>query len=371
MSFSLKQMITHKKFIITMMFSQMIMQGVNTLKKMTYAESGVDILKEEKAIKGILSSIKTQRKGIGKPLGGHYAGMIEFGEHALVLCTDGVGSKVEIASEIKKWDTVGIDCIAMNVNDAICVGAEPLAFVDYLAIDDPIPEITKEIGKGLSKGAELSNISIIGGETASLPEVINGFDLAGTCLAYVKKTDIVTGEKIKPGDIIIGLSSSGIHSNGYTLARKVIQNTNLFYSDKFPDSFYPGKTIGEILLTPTRIYVKEIVELLKKVKVHGIAHITGGGLRNLPRLNKNVKFVIDDPFEPQDIFKFLQNHGNIDDKEMYQTFNMGMGLVVIVSKKDVDEAIRILKKLSKSEIKVVGQIEKGKGVEFKKLRLKY
>ena len=338
---------------------------------MTYSESGVDIFKEEKAIKGILSSIKTQRKGIGKPLGGHYAGMIEFGEHALVLCTDGVGSKVEIASEIKKWDTVGIDCIAMNVNDAICVGAEPLAFVDYLAIDDPLPEITKEIGKGLGKGAELSNISIIGGETASLPEIINGFDLAGTCLAYVKKTDIITGEKIAPGDVIIGLSSSGIHSNGYTLARKVVQNADLFYSDNFPDKFYPRKTIGEVLLTPTQIYVKEIVELLKHVKVHGLAHITGGGLRNLPRLNKNVKFVIDDPFEPQDIFKFLQKYGNIDDKEMYQTFNMGMGLTVIVSEKDVDAAIKILKEHSKSKVKVVGRIKKGKGVELEKFNIKY
>ena len=338
---------------------------------MTYSESGVDIFKEEKAIKGILSSIKTQRKGIGKPLGGHYAGMIEFGEHALVLCTDGVGSKVEIASEMKKWDTVGIDCIAMNVNDAICVGAEPLAFVDYLAIDDPLPEITKEIGKGLGKGAELSNISIIGGETASLPEIINGFDLAGTCLAYVKKTDIITGEKIALGDVIIGLSSSGIHSNGYTLARKVIQNADLFYSDKFPDGFYPGKTIGEVLLTPTQIYVKEIVELLKHVKVHGLAHITGGGLRNLPRLNKNVKFVIDDPFEPQDIFKFLQKYGNIDDKEMYQTFNMGMGLAIIVLEKDVDETIKILNKHSKSKVKVVGRIKKGKGVELEKFNIKY
>ena len=144
------------------------------MKKMTYAESGVDIFKEEKAIKGLLSSIKSSREGIGKPLGGHYAGMIEFGDFALVLCTDGVGSKVEIASKIKKFDTVGIDCIAMNVNDAICVGAEPLAFVDYLAIDDPKPEITKEIGKGLETGAKQSNISIIGGETASLPEIING-----------------------------------------------------------------------------------------------------------------------------------------------------------------------------------------------------
>jgi len=332
---------------------------------MTYSDSGVDILKEEKAIKGILSKIKSHRKGIGKPLGGHYAGMIEFGENILVLCTDGVGSKVKIASELKKWDTIGIDCIAMNVNDAICVGAEPLAFVDYLAIDDPKPNITQEIAKGLQKGAEISNISIIGGETASLPEIINGFDLAGTCLAYLKKGKIVTGENIVPGDIIIGLSSSGIHSNGYTLVRKVIEKSKLSYKDKFPEMYYPNKRIGEILLTPTKIYVKEIIELLKNVKVKGLAHITGGGLRNLPRLNKNVKFIIKDPLQPQPIFDFLKKHGNIDDKEMYQTFNMGMGFAVIVKKQDENKSLKILKKHTESETKTVGVIEKGKGVELK------
>ncbi len=341
------------------------------MKKTTYAESGVDIKKEEEAIKGILSSIKTKRKGIGKPLGGHYAGMIEFGEFALVLCTDGVGSKVKIASELKKWDTVGIDCIAMNVNDAICVGAEPLAFVDYLAIDDPDPRITKELGKGLEKGAKLSNISIIGGETASLPEIVNGFDLAGTCLAYIKKDEIITGQKISPGDIIIGMESSGIHSNGYTLARNVIKKTNLSYKDKFPDGLYPGKTIGDILLTPTKIYVKEIIALLKNIKVHGLAHITGGGLRNLPRLNKNVEYVIENPLKPQSIFKFIQKYGNIEDKEMYQTFNMGMGFTVIVSKNDVDETIKILKIHSDSDIKIVGRIEKGAGVTAPKLGIKF
>lgn len=338
---------------------------------MTYKDSGVDIFEEEKAIKGLLSNIKHQRKGIGKPLGGHYAGMIEFEKYALVLCTDGVGSKVEIASELKKWDTVGIDCIAMNVNDAICVGAEPLAFVDYLAIEDPKPQITKEIGKGLQKGAEQANISIIGGETASLPEIINGFDLAGTCLAYVEKNKIITGEKIKLGDVIIGLSSSGLHSNGFTLARKVIKNAKLIYKDNFPGNIYPKKTVGEILLTPTQIYVKEIVELLKKIDIHGLAHITGGGLRNLLRLNKNVKFVIDKSLKPQPIFKFIQKHGNIDDKEMYQTFNMGMGLAVIISEKDADETMKILKKYSKSDVIIVGKVEKGTGVEHKKQGLKF
>jgi len=331
---------------------------------MTYSESGVDILKEEKAIKAIISNIKPHRKGIGKALGGHYAGIIEFGKYGLVLCTDGVGSKVKIATDIKKWDTIGIDCIAMNVNDAICVGAEPIAFVDYLAIDDPKPEITKEIGKGLEKGAELSNISIVGGETASLPEIINGFDLAGTCLAYVKKEDIVTGKKISPGDLIIGLSSSGLHSNGFTLARKVIEKSKFSYKSKFPDNLYKKITVGEILLTPTQIYVKEIIELLKEKKVHGLAHITGGGLKNLPRINNNVKFVINEPFKPQPIFEFLKKYGNIEEKEMYQTFNMGMGFVIIVSKNDVEETIKILKEHSKSDVKIVGKVDKGKGVEL-------
>ncbi len=338
---------------------------------MTYAKSGVDIEKEEQAIKELLSSITSTRKGIGKPLGGHYAGMIEFGEYALVLCTDGVGSKVKIASDLKKWDTVGIDCMAMNVNDAICVGAEPLAFVDYLAIDDPNPEVTKEIGKGLQIGAQQSNISIIGGETSSLPEIVNGFDLAGTCLAYVKRNEIVTGEMIEPGDVIIGLSSSGIHSNGYTLVRKIIENNDLSYTDMFPDGFYPGKTIGEVLLTPTQIYVEEIVALLKKVNVHGLAHITGGGLRNLPRLNKKVNFVIEDPFDPQPIFTFLQKYGNVDDKQMYQTFNMGMGFTVIVAKRDADTTLKTLKKYSKSEVKIVGRIKKGNGVEAPGLKIKF
>lgn len=338
---------------------------------MTYKETGVDIDKEEKAIEGILSSIKSKRKGVGRPLGGHYAGMIDFGEHALVLCTDGVGSKVKIASDLKKWDTVGVDCIAMNVNDAICVGAEPLAFVDYLAIDNPDPRITREIGKGLEEGAKLSNISIIGGETASLPEIVKGFDLAGTCLAYVKKDDIILGDKISPGDVVIGLKSSGLHSNGYTLARKVIERSKLSYRDRFPRGLYPGKTVGEVLLTPTVIYVREILELLKKVEVHGLAHITGSGLWNLPRLNKKVKYVIDKPFEPQPIFDFLQKQGSIDDREMYQTFNMGMGFVVVVSEKDVRLSKNILEKYSKVDVELVGKIERGTGVEVPRLGLKF
>ena len=272
---------------------------------------------------------------------------------------------------MKKWNTIGIDCIAMNVNDAICVGAEPIAFVDYLAIDDPKPKITKEIGKGLSKGAELSNISIVGGETASLPEIINGFDLAGTCLGYVQKGDIITGEKITPGDIIIGLKSSGIHSNGYSLVRKVIEKSKLSYNEKFPKNTPYDEKIGEILLTPTKIYVKEILKLINNINIHGLAHITGGGLKNLLRLNSKVKFVINNPIKPQPIFNFIQDQGKITDIEMYKTFNMGMGFAIIADKEDVDESINIIQKNSKVDVKIVGEIKKGKGVSAPSLNLKY
>jgi len=344
---------------------------VSSLKKMTYAESGVDIDQEEIAIKALIGEMKQTRKGIGSPLAGHYAGMISFGKYALVLCTDGVGSKVLIASKLKKWDTVGIDCMAMNVNDAICVGAEPLAFVDYLALDSPNPTFTREIGKGLKTAAQLANVSIIGGETASLPEVINGFDLAGTALSYVEKDQIVTGEKITPGDAIIALKSSGIHSNGYSLVRKIIDKSSLSYTDNFPNELYPNKSIGEVLLTPTAIYVKEILALLKKVKVHGLAHITGGGLRNFNRLKKSVQYHIDNPFEPQDIFSFLQQTGNVEDKEMYQTFNMGMGFAIIVPEQVKEEALKILKNKSKYDVQHVGCIKKGSGVDFAAKNLTY
>ncbi|HID25122.1 MAG TPA: phosphoribosylformylglycinamidine cyclo-ligase [Thermoplasmata archaeon] len=341
------------------------------MERMSYAKSGVDIFKEEKAIKSMLSTLSYQRKGIGKPLGGHYAGLVEFGEYALVLCTDGVGSKIKIANELRKWDTIGMDCIAMNVNDTICVGAEPIAFVDYLAIDDPDPTITTEIGKGLANGAQQANVSIVGGETATLPEIINGFDLAGTCLGYVKKEKIVSGEKITEGDILVGLSSSGMHSNGYTLARKVVEENGYSYSDPFPDGLYKGKTIGEVMLTPTRIYVKEILTLLKEVDVHGFAHITGGGMRNLLRLKKEVAFVLDNLFESQPIFSFLQERGNIESKEMYQTFNMGTGFIVIVPENEEKRTVSILKKYSDAEIKVVGHVEKGKGVRIPPLGICY
>src|SRR3972149_12039951 len=186
---------------------------------LTYSKAGVDIQKENTAIAALVKGLTYKRKGLGAPLTdvGHYAGLIDFGEYALALTTDGVGSKVLIANEMRRWNTVGIDCIAMNVNDLLAMGIEPLAFVDYIAINKPDEEIMRQLGEGLAKGAEISRMTIVGGETATLPAIVTGFDLAGTCLGMVRKDRIITGERIGPGDAIVGLPSGGGHSNGYSL----------------------------------------------------------------------------------------------------------------------------------------------------------
>jgi len=324
-------------------------------KHLTYAGSGVDIKKEEVTIRALTAKMTYQRSGLGAPLTkiGHYAGLIDFGEYALALATDGVGSKVLIANEMKRWNTVGIDCIAMNVNDLLAIGAEPISFVDYLAVESHSQAFAEQIGEGLTKGAEISRMSIVGGETATLPEIVKGFDLAGTCLGMVKKEAIITGQRIQKGDMIVGIPSSGVHSNGYTLVRNIIKESGYSYHDPFPSD--PSTTIGDELLIPTRIYM-EILDVIKECDVHGLAHITGSGLLKLKRVT-DLGFDFYDPIEPNAIFKFLQNEGNVDDLEMYRTFNMGMGFLLILPKNDAEKVAemtggKIVGRIVESGIKV-------------------
>jgi len=309
------------------------------MRRLTYAESGVDIHQENRSIEAMKAVLKARRRGFGAPMTeiGHYAGLLDMGSFALAMTTDGVGSKVLIANAISKWDTVGIDCIAMNVNDLYAIGAEPIAFVDYLAVEKVDPERAAQIAIGLAKGAEISNMTIVGGETASLPEIIRGFDLAGTAIGVVDKERVVTGEKIREGDVLVGVPSSGLHSNGYTLARRIIAESKYTYFDAMPGG---DKSIGEELLTPTRIY-PEIVDLVAKCDVHGLAHITGSGLLKLRRIS-SLGFEITDPLEPQPVFRFLQELGGVDEAEMYRTFNMGMGFVVVLDESEAREACRIM-----------------------------
>lgn len=317
-------------------------------KHLTYADSGVDIKQEETTIKALTGQMTYKRTGLGAPLTdiGHYAGLIDFGEYALAMATDGVGSKVLIANEMERWNTVGIDCIAMNVNDLLAVGIEPLSFVDYLALEKHSENFAEQIGEGLVKGAEMSRMTIVGGETATLPEIVSGFDLAGTCLGMVKKDEIITGEKVQLGDMVVGIPSSGVHSNGYTLVRKIVEESEYSYHDPFPNN--PSTTIGDELLIPTRIYM-EVLDVIKECDVHGLAHITGSGLLKLARVT-DLGFDLYDPIEPNDIFKFLQSEGGVTDLEMYKTFNMGMGFLIILPEVDAEKAA------SMTGGKVVGRI---------------
>lgn len=328
-------------------------------EKFSYAKSGVDIKREERAVKALVEKIKHVRKGFGQPiLMGHYASIVDFGTFGVAITTDGVGSKIMVAEALNKFDTIGIDCVAMNVNDIVAVGAEPIAMVDYIAAEKPDERIMAEIAKGLEEGCRMANITLVGGETATLPDMVKGFDLAGTAIGFVEKDKVITGEKIESGDVIFGIPSSGIHSNGLTLARKVVEKAGLSYTDEFEN----GKTIGEELLTPTRIYI-EVLDVIRNYEVHGMAHITGGGLLNLKRLKK-AKFVISNPLPPQKIFKFIQELGNVDDDEMYRTFNMGMGFAIIMPEEEA-------KRLEKSGIegRIVGYVEEGEGVYLSDLRI--
>ena len=318
----------------------------------TYSEAGVDIDASEKATEALIAQIKgVNRKGDGESikLDNGFAGLVKLGDGALAVCTDGVGSKILLAEELDSIHTVGIDCVAMNVNHLICVGSEPLSFVDYVALDKPDEELMAKIGMGLAEGCRQANCTLSGGETAILPELVRGFDIAGTSVGYVKQKDIIDGTKISEGDILIGLKASGPHSNGYTLIRK------LFDGDK---------EIGKQLVEPTRIYVKEVMELVKLIGVHGIAHITGGGLDNISRINDNYQYAIDNPLPVLPVFDWLQEKGKIENKEMYRTFNMGMGMIIIINKSDADKSISILGDGSQ----VIGYVQKGKDVEHSALQ---
>ncbi len=331
----------------------------------TYAKAGVNIDKKSSAIESLVKELKYKRSGIGQMvhIKNLFASLIDFGDNYLTMATDGVGTKLLVAEELGIWNTVGIDCIAMNVNDTICVGAEPISFVDYIAIDKPDDKITEDIGKGLYKGAELSNMEIVGGEIAVLPEMVNGVDLSGTCLGYVPKDKIVTGQKCTEGDVIVSLKSSGIHSNGLTLARKVFESAGYKMKDKVPGL---SKTVGEELLAPTEIYVKEVLDILSKHEVHGLVDITGGGLRNILRMNPSYQYIIDDPIKPDPIFTKIKELGNISTEEIYQTLNMSMGFDIIAPADDAESIANEYKNAS-----VVGRVVKGKGVLFEPENILY
>ncbi|HWA53008.1 MAG TPA: phosphoribosylformylglycinamidine cyclo-ligase [Solirubrobacterales bacterium] len=309
-----------------------------------YAQAGVDQGAADSAVAGLvkaLGAIQLGRPSRQVPLPGHYASVIKLDERTgIALSTDGVGTKLLVAEQLGRFDSIGIDCVAMNVNDVICVGAEPLAMLDYIAIDRADPQVCAEVGVGLARGAELAGVEIPGGELAQLGEMVHGVDVSGACFGTVALEEIVDGSAVRPGDAIIGLPSSGLHSNGYTLARSALAE---FALDADPDGRL-GRPLGEELLEPTEIYVKPVLELLRsEVDVRGLAHITSGGLGNLLRLAAEVGYEIEAPLPVPPIFELIAERSGTAHVEMHEVFNMGCGFCCIVAGGDAERALDLLR----------------------------
>lgn len=330
-----------------------------------YAASGVDITAGYRSVELMKQHImRTMTPGVCSDVGG-FGGLFELdlegiSKPVLVSGTDGVGTKLKLAFLMDKHDTVGIDCVAMCVNDIICCGAKPLFFLDYIACGKNIPERIADIVKGVCEGCVQSGAALIGGETAEMPGFypVDEYDLAGYSTGVVDKAKIIDNKTIKEGDVIIALPSSGVHSNGFSLVRKVfdIENADI----KKPLDALNGKSLGEMLLTPTRIYVKPVLELLEKVTVRGISNITGGGFyENIPRsipdglgakIDKNSVKILP-------IFKLIQETGNISERDMFNTFNMGVGMSIVVAKEDAEKALESLKGSGEAAY-IIGEIVK-------------
>lgn len=337
------------------------------MKEFTYKDAGVDIEAGYESVDRIKKHVKrTAKEGVLSGLGG-FGGMFElptgYKQPVLVSGTDGVGTKLIIAQKMDKYDTIGIDCVAMCVNDIACQGAEPMYFLDYIACGKNDPAKIEEIVKGICDGCIEGDMALIGGETAEMPDMYaaDDYDLAGFAVGVAEKASLIDGKDITAGDVIIGIPSSGVHSNGFSLVRKL-----LFDHKKYDVKDYIqelGDQLGNVLLTPTKIYVKAIKAALKGGKVKGIAHITGGGFyENVPRaLPEGYKAVIDTKvIEKLPIFEFIQKEGNISHKEMYSTFNMGIGLMMITSPEEKDKILKSLMAIGEKPV-VLGEIIKGEG----------
>ncbi|QLG62318.1 phosphoribosylformylglycinamidine cyclo-ligase [Halorarum salinum] len=323
-------------------------------EELTYADAGVDIDASEAATAALVGAAAGGDLGAD---GSDYAGLLDIGDRYLALATDGVGTKLLVAEALGDYSTVGIDCIAMNANDLVAAGVRPVAFVDYLAVEEPDETFAEQVGEGLRTGAEAADVALVGGETAVMPEVVRGLDLAGTCAGLAPKDAVFDGTA-EPGDALVGWESSGIHSNGLTLAREAVTREGT-YADPCPLEGYD--TLGEALLEPTRLYT----DLLDPMREHGVraaAHVTGGGWTNLERMG-GLQYEIEDPWPAQPVFEFVRSAGNVSEEEMHRTFNVGTGFVAALAPADA-EALA-----AETGGRVVGRVEAGEGVAIRGLEL--
>ena len=313
-------------------------QGVS--ERDAYAEAGVSQRQADSAVDALvahLARIDTGKPSRVVPLPGHYASVLRLDDRTgIAFGTDGVGTKMVVAEQLGRFETIGVDCIAMNVNDLICVGAEPIAMLDFILCSTADPEVCGAIGEGLRTGAEQAGIEIPGGEIAQVGDVVAGWELTGSAIGLVGLDAIVSGADIAAGDALIGLPSSGLHSNGYTLARRVLGDVPL-------DDARLGRPLGDVLLEPTVIYVRAILELLGSgLGVHGLAHITGDGVNNLLRLSREVGYEISDPLPVPGVFDLIAELGDVSADEMHEVFNMGLGFVCVVADADAEAAVELL-----------------------------
>jgi phosphoribosylformylglycinamidine cyclo-ligase len=311
-----------------------------------YKETGVDTAEADAGLSRMVLRLKGTwpQQDTGRVLlpFGYFANVIELAGVGLALCTDGVGSKTIIADRMRKYDTIGIDCVAMNVNDMICVGAKPLSLVDYVAVEHADAAMLDAIAAGLAAGARTANISITGGETAQLKDIVTGFDLVGMAVGRVELDKVLSGKHVAEGDIVIGVRSGGVHSNGLSLARRAFFDNDKFSIEHKFDEL--DVTLGEELLRPTDIYVPEAMDILESVKgVKALINITSDGLLNLARVDAAVGFEIDRLIEPHPIFDLIQRHAGVPDNEMFETFNMGIGFCYVVDPAAVDQTMAILR----------------------------
>ena len=329
-----------------------------------YEESGVSLEAGYKSVELIKKHVaRTKNLGMMSAIGG-FGGAFDLSSYnfknpVLISGTDGVGTKLKLAFELDIHNTIGIDVVAMCVNDILAQGAQPLFFLDYLAVGKNYPEQVEQIVEGVAEGCVQAGCAIVGGETAEMAGFYDDgeYDIAGFSVGAAEKEDLLSPENTKAGQVVIGLPSTGVHSNGFSLVRKIIRDNNISLDEKFGDS-----TIGKTLLIPTKIYVKEVLKVLKEVKVAGIAHITGGGFHeNLPRcLKEGLGIKINkDSYEVPEIFKYLQEKGNIDEAEMYNIFNMGVGMALVVNKEDVEKTLSLL-----DDAFVLGEVVNESGIEI-------
>jgi phosphoribosylformylglycinamidine cyclo-ligase len=341
-----------------------------TDSKLDYRSAGVDTARAEAALGPLAERVRRTFRFAGAPGTpgavrldlGYFANVIEVAPNlGIAVSTDGVGTKLLVAEMLDKYDTVGIDCVAMNVNDVLCVGARPITLLDYIAVERTDPAMLEAIADGLARGAEEARISIAGGELAQLGEMVrgvrpgSGFDIVGTAIGLVPLDRVIVGEDLLEGDVVIGLASTGIHSNGLTLARKALFDAAGYAPDQHIDEL--GRAVGEELLEPTRIYVRPLLALLQAVEeIKALAHISGDGLLNLLRVKSEVGFELTDLPDPPPIFPLVQQAAKVDDAEMYRVFNMGIGFAIVVAAAAADRALAALHEAGALDARVIGQV---------------